>query len=359
MLLASASFGRTLEDSSDVPGLDSQRAADVLQAAGSERAGLTAQIVVAGEPSSAQLADVRAGSRPPASHTRAHDQPVGRPTAGWPSCACSTRRSRSSPRPTWRRSRNFGRRSARSARVSRSRRAGDLFFAFEESGGVGELAGRLSAAALILLFVAFGSLIAMGLPIGMAVFWLAVGIGASSLVAAPCIHVPIFAPELASMIGLGVGIDYALFILTRHREHLETGASAEEAAGHAVATAGRAVIFAGGIVVVAILGLAVAGVPFMTAAAVAISVVVLIMVLSSITLLPASSVSSGRRLVRRRRPSATKRWARWGAHVSRHPRAYAAGGAILLLALAAPALDLRLGNPDDGHLPPSRTERRA
>ncbi len=353
VLTASASFGRTLEDSSDVPGLDSQRAADVLEAAGSQRAGLTAQIVVAGEPSGAQLADIRAGAaRLPhvltTSQSVSSDGRVAVVRVQYPEVEELAPADLEALK-------DFAA-GARERSDLEIETGGDLFFAFEESGGVGELAG-IAAAALILL-VAFGSLIAMGLPIGMAVFGLAVGIGAMPLVA-HLIDVPIFAPELASMIGLGVGIDYALFILTRHREHLETGASAEEAAGHAVATAGRAVIFAGGIVVVAILGLAVAGVPFMTATAVAISVVVLIMVLSSITLLPAFLGLAGRRLVRRRRPSATKRWARWGAHVSRHPRAYAAGGAILLLALAAPALDLRLGNPDDGHLPPSRTERRA
>ena len=119
-----------------------------------------------------------------------------------------------------------------------------------------------------------------------------------------------------------------------------------------MATAGRAVIFAGGIVVIAILGLAVAGVPFMTAAAVAIAVVVLIMVVSSVTLLPAFLGLAGHGgWPRAGARAATRRWAGWAGHVSRHPRAYAAGGAILLLALAAPALDLRLGNPDEGHLP--------
>ena len=197
-----------------MPGLDSQRAADMLEAAGSQRAGLTAQLVVAGEPSGAELAGIRAGAaRLP--HVLTTSQSVS-PTAGWRSCACSTRRSRSSAPPTSRRSRTFAGRAMRSGLEIET--GGDLFFAFEESGGVGELAGIAAAAAILL--VAFGSLIAMGLPIGMAVFGLAVGIGAMPLVA-HLIDVPIFAPELAAMIGLGVGIDYALFILTRHREHLD------------------------------------------------------------------------------------------------------------------------------------------
>lgn len=141
-------------------------------------------------------------------------------------------------------------------------------------------------AAIIILLLAFGSLIAMGLPIGMAMFGLALGVGSMSLITY-LVDIPSFAPQMASMIGLGVGIDYALFLVTRHREFLARGMTVEESAGRATATAGQAVIFAGGTVVIAILGLAIAGLPFMTAAAIATSVTVAIMVASSITLLPA------------------------------------------------------------------------
>ena len=161
---------------------------------------------------------------------------------------------------------------------------GDLFFAFEESkAGISELIGIV--AAVVILLVAFGSVIAMGLPIGMAIFGLVLGISSMSLIAY-VIPIPAFAPQIASMIGLGVGIDYALLMVTRHREHLAEGMAVSEAAARSVATAGRAVVFAGGTVVIAILGLIVAGIPFLTAAAVGISTVVLIMVLASITLLP-------------------------------------------------------------------------
>ena len=111
---------------------------------------------------------------------------------------------------------------------------GDLFFAFEE-GGPGELIGLLAAA--LILFVAFGSLVAMGLPIGMALFGLAVGISTMTLVATWSTSRA--APQLGSMVGLGVGIDYALFLVARHREYLALGIELEEAAGRAVATAGR------------------------------------------------------------------------------------------------------------------------
>ena len=133
---------------------------------------------------------------------------------------------------------------------------GDLFAAFDQGEtNVGEMIGLLAAA--LILLVVFGSFIAMSLPIGMAIFSLAVGISSMGLLA-HFLAVPSWAPVLASMVGLGVGIDYALFILTRHRAGLAAGRSVDEAAGWALETSGKAVVFAGGTVVVAILGLAVA-----------------------------------------------------------------------------------------------------
>jgi RND superfamily putative drug exporter len=177
------------------------------------------------------------------------------------------------------------------------------------------------------------------------------------------IDIPSWAPQMASMIGLGVGIDYALFLLTRHREFLAEGLDVAESAGRAVATAGKAVIFAGGTVVIAILGLAVAGLPFMTAAGVATSVVVGIMVVGSVTLLPALLGLAGHRIngFRRKTPSASvgSGWRRWGEHVSRKAWVYAIGVTLSLLALTAPVLSLQLGFPDEGTLPETRTERRA
>ncbi|MDQ3664771.1 MAG: MMPL family transporter, partial [Actinomycetota bacterium] len=135
----------------------------------------------------------------------------------------------------------------------------------------------------------------------------------------------------------------------------------------AVATAGRAVVFAGGAVVIAILGMAVAGIPFMTAAGIATSVIVLIMATAAVTLLPAFLGVVGTRInrrgLRRNRPAGgavvASGWLRWGRHVSTNAWAYAIGATVFLLALTAPVLDLRLGFPDEGALPDSRTERRA
>ncbi len=179
---------------------------------------------------------------------------------------------------------------------------------------------------------------------------------------------------MAAMVGLGVGIDYALLLLTRFREQRGAGAAVPDAVGRAVATAGQSVLFAGGIVVVAILGLAFAGLPFVAAGGVGIAVVVLVMVLAALTLLPALLGLAGDRITRRgrigrlldrlpgRRTTAAgtaRRWERWGRHVTRHATGYLALGATVLVALALPVLGLRLGLPDQGSMPESRTERRA
>ncbi len=241
---------------------------------------------------------------------------------------------------------------------------GDLFSSFEEASTGSEMIGLI--AAIFILLLAFGSLIAMGLPLGMALFGLALGISSMSLITY-LVDIPSFAPQMASMIGLAVGIDYALFVVTRYREYLARGLTIEESVGRAVSTAGQAVVFAGATVVIAILGLAVAGIPFMTAAGIATSVIVLIMVVASVTLLPAFLGLAGHwinRLGIRRNQARDGRtvgsgWQRWGEHVSTNAWPYAIGVTIFLLALTAPVLGLRLGFPDAGTLPDTRTERRA
>jgi len=387
VLAASGSLGRDLQDSVEVPGLDSQQAVDLLTTAQSDRAGLTAQVVMTPRDASATffdsadarraLAEVQAGVAALPNVLSTSD-PVGGLAAGRDAAAASGAVSPDGAIALIRvqypvieeldsrdleNLKAFGVES-RATSPLRIEMGGDLFSSFEEAEAGGELIGLI--AAVIILLVAFGSLIAMGLPIGMALFGLALGISSMSLVA-HLVDIPSWAPQLGAMIGLGVGIDYALFLVTRHREHLARGMSVEEAAGRAVATAGQTVIFAGGTVIIAILGLAVAGIPFLTAAGIAVSVIVLIMVIASVTLLPAFLGLAGHwinRLGLRRsepvdhRPVAAG-WERWGAHVSKHAWAYAISVLILLLALTAPVLDLRLGFPDAGSLPETRTERRA
>jgi putative drug exporter of the RND superfamily len=367
VIAASGAHGRDLEDTFDVPGLDSQQARVLLTTAGSDRAGLTAHVVATPRDENSTFLDSGAARSALAKLQKGASalgavlstgrllSPDGRVAVlrlQYPVIEELSRNDLDDLKEL------VGH--AREGSPLQIEMGGDLFFAFEEGdAGMGELIGVIAAALILLL--AFGSVVAMGLPLGMALFGLALGITSLSLIAY-LIDIPVWAPQLAVMLGLGVGIDYALFLVTRHREELARGTTVEESAGRAVATAGRAVIFAGGTVVIAILGLAVAGIPFLTAAGVAISVVVLIMVVASVTLLPAFLGLAGRRIDRRGRTAhgvADSPWWRWGEHVSRHARAYAVGVTILLLALAAPALDLRLDSPDEGNLPEARTERRA
>jgi RND superfamily putative drug exporter len=389
VVVTSATVGRTLEDSTEVPGLDSQRAVDLLSAAESADAGLTAQVVITpvddgvtffespearGELTSIQrqlaaLPNVL-GTGDPAGAldlgtTAAIDTGTVSPDGRVALVRVQYPVVDDLDTTDLDRLRAVVERSTSTVRVEAG---GDLFFAFEEpETGIGEVLGLL--AAVVILLLAFGSVIAMGLPIGMALLGLGLGVSSLALITY-VIEIPAFAPVMASMVGLGVGIDYALFVVTRHREHLALGMTVEEAAGRAVATAGQSVVFAGGTVVVSILGLAVAGIPFITAIGVAISVVVLIMVAASITLLPAFlglaggwidrlALPSFRRRSARGRAPALGGWERWGAHVASHATGYALGVTAVLLAMTAPVLALRLGVPDDGTLPDSRTQRRA
>jgi RND superfamily putative drug exporter len=388
VVAASSAFGKELEDTFEVPGLDSQLATDLLSDARDDAAGLTAQVVLtpneAGvtffDSPGAQvaLADVQARI------ARLENVISVTDTAGalalGPDQAAAVGAISSDGRVALLRLQYPVIEDLDASDLERLKDAveeaslgsplrveanGDLFFAFDEAeSGTGELLGI--AMAVVILLVAFGSLVAMGLPIGIALFGLALGVSSMSLIAY-VVEIPSWAPQIASMVGLGVGIDYALFLVTRHREFLAAGLTTEEAAGRAVATAGQAVIFAGGTVVIAILGLAFAGVPFMTAAGIATSVVVLIMVSASVTLLPAFLGLAGpwinRLGIHRRNHGVSTEvgagWQRWGRHVSGHAWGYAIGVTAVLLALTAPVFALRLGFPDNGTLPESRTERRA
>ena len=385
---ASGAFGRELEDKFEVPGLDSQNAVDLLTAAQSDRAGLTAEVVVTPlddsltffDSAEAQtaLVEVQAavtglpnvlGTNDPAGALARGPEAAARSGAISPDGRIALIRVQypvidELSVVDLENLKEFGA-DARQDSPLQIEMSGDLFFSFEEpETGLGEMIGLV--AAVIVLLLAFGSLIAMGLPIGMALFGLALGIGSFSLITY-LVDIPSWAPQMASMVGLGVGIDYALFLVTRHREFLARGMTIEESVGRAVATAGQAVVFAGGTVVIAILGLAVSGVPALAAAGIATSVIVLIMVIASITLLPAFLGLAGHwinRLGLRRKNVDDGRtvgagWQRWGQHVTKHAWVYAIGVTVFLLALTAPVLALRLGFPDDGTLPETRTERQA
>ena len=380
---AAGAFGHPLEDSFRVPGMDSQRANDLLAAAGTGQAGVTAQIVVTpldrtatfltSAPARDALARIQSGAAA-LPHVLSTSDPMGALRAG-----SGTARTSGVISPDGRVAlvrlqypmldqlsakdlatlKAFGAR-ARAGSPVRIEMGGDLFYAFEQPpASIGEAVGLLAAA--VILFLAFGSLIATALPIGMAIFGLAVGVSSMSLLANLAV-VPSWAPVLGGMVGLGVGIDYALFVVTRYRDQLALRIPVAESAGRASATAGQPVVFAGGIVVVSVVGLAFAGVPFMTGGGLALAVVVAIMVTVSVTLLPAFLGLSGHGINRfglRRGGSSHAGWSRWVRQVTRHAWAYAIGVTVLLLALAAPVLALRVGIPDDGSLPTSRTERQA
>ncbi|MEY4176056.1 MAG: hypothetical protein RI900_3221 [Actinomycetota bacterium] len=289
---------------------------------------------------------------------------------------------------------------------------GRLFAEFEFPPS--EILGFL--AAVIILLVAFGSVLAMGLPLGTAVFGLMSGIGIVGLASA-VIEMPEFSTQMSAMIGLGVGIDYALFIVTRYRENLHAGHDPEEATVRAVDTSGRAVVFAGITVMISLLGLWVVGLSFVRGLAVAGAIAVLVMMLASVSLLPALLGFAGRSVEntsraaalgvatwvlvslagvftgtlallgfgpllgvavwavgflpgvrgwmrtllpqRREKPREQQFWWRWSRFVQRRPwSAFLAGSAVLVV-LALPLLDLRLGFGDTGNLPENYTARKA
>jgi RND superfamily putative drug exporter len=262
---------------------------------------------------------------------------------------------------------------------------GQAIEATEQVGfGLSTAVGLL--AAIVVLLLTFGSLIAMGLPIVTALFGLGTGLGAIALFT-HVVDTPNFSSELAAMIGLGVGIDYALFILTRFREAYATPGptfqNARESVVQAIDTAGRAVLFAGSTVVIALLGMMLLGVEFLYGVAISASIGVLLVLLASLTLRPAlltmagARVAAGGRRARARVRAAQQAgdldgaaaaagtagagtaWLRWSAFVHRRPKTIAAVAALTMLLIAAPATALRLGSSDASNDPAGQTTHKA
>jgi RND superfamily putative drug exporter len=277
----------------------------------------------------------------------------------------------------------------------------------EQSGfGISTAVGLL--AAIVILLLTFGSVVAMGLPIVTALFGLGTGLGVIALFT-HVVDTPNFSSELAAMIGLGVGIDYALFILTRFREAYATPGSTfenpRESVVQALDTAGRAVLFAGTTVVIALLGMMLLGVSFLYGVAISASIGVLLVMLASLTLLPALLTTFGARVARpsrraRRRAAKVQEgatagmpaqsigsgsgmtptpvgvgvatsagdsaglvegslWVRWSRFVQRKPWSIAVVSTLVMLLIAAPATALRLGSSDASNDPASQTTHRA
>jgi putative drug exporter of the RND superfamily len=233
-----------------------------------------------------------------------------------------------------------------------------------QEGQPPELMGLLAAA--VVLLIAFGSVIAAGLPLLVAIFGL--GISATLIgIVALIVDTPEFAPAVAGLIGIGVGIDYALLILTRFRSAMLHGADERAALIEAVSTAGRSVIVAGGTVVISLLGLMFMGVSFLYGVAIAASLAVLVVVLASITLLPAMLAIVGRRVDRLHIPGLGRSLrtgggtlaTRWSRLVQRRAGTAAALGATALILLTLPVLGLRYGFPDEGNDPDGSSTRAA
>jgi RND superfamily putative drug exporter len=243
---------------------------------------------------------------------------------------------------------------------------GDPIYRAQE-GASPEGLGFLGAA--IVLLIAFGSVVAAGLPLAIALIGLGITSGGLILLLANVIDVPDWTTAVSGLIGIGVGIDYSLLVLTRFRTAMKDGKDRHDAVVEAVTTAGRSVLIAGSTVVIAVLGLFLTGLPYMYGVAISASLAVLVVMLAAVTLLPALLSYLGPRVDRLRIPllgrglktegDGESPAARWSHAVQRRPWTAAIAATALLLALAAPALGMRLGFPDAGNDPPDTMTRQS
>jgi RND superfamily putative drug exporter len=246
--------------------------------------------------------------------------------------------------------------------------AGNAFGALDTpKGSPGEIFGLIATA--LVLALAFGSFFAMLSPLFIALFALGIATASSTLLS-HLLSIATFAPILGSLIGLGVGIDYALFIVTRSRQGLKRGLSVEESIVTAINTSGRAVLFAGSTVCIALLGMLVLQLSFLNGVAVAASLTVLITMLASLTLLPALLgfekfhvlSRKERRRLNSEGPEPTivaTGWQRWADFVSKHPRKLSAVALVVIVFVCIPFFSLHLGSSDQGTDPAGTTTRQA
>ncbi|MEZ5267401.1 MAG: MMPL family transporter [Microthrixaceae bacterium] len=392
LVLANRTIRGATVDDFEVPGVESQAAMDLLETSFPERSGATAMVVfhdpdgLGTDPAATTAISTTIDEVRSLDHVRSVTDPLGNPMSMSPDGSTA-----------------FAAVQYDSAVADLGQEAFDALketAAPAEAGGVqvdfgGELPTVLAErhtgpaemigviAALVILFIMFRSAYAMALPLGVAILGLLTGLSIVGLLGL-LIDIPTVAPRLGTMIGLGVGIDYALFILSRHRDNLEAGMEHTESIARTNATAGQAVVVAGGTVVVAILGLQMAGIPFVAALGYSASLVVAVAVIIAITLLPALLGFAGDRVLPRSHrgarpakptgsaprvgaddPSGAERapvrsgWVRWAHWVAHHPWRSMIGATVVLVFLAIPVIDMRLGQADAGTYPASTTQRQA
>jgi len=237
----------------------------------------------------------------------------------------------------------------------------------QPAGSPGEIFGLIATA--VVLVLAFGSFFAMLLPLGIALFALGIASAATSLLSHG-LSIAMFAPILGSLIGLGVGIDYALFIVTRARQNLKQGMTVEDSVITAINTSGRAVLFAGSTVVIALLGMLVLGFSFLNGVAIASALTVVITMTASLTLLPSLLTFQKFRVLSRKERRSLKEngpegavveggWFRWSNFVSRRPKTLALSAIAIMAIVTVPVFSLFLGSSDQGSDPAGSTTRMA
>jgi RND superfamily putative drug exporter len=371
--VAAQSAGTAYHNDFSLPGAQSQQALEALRAHSPVQAGDTIQIVVAADaglrtPGTQQAVKTlisRVRTKPHVADVRSPYEEAGAISAdGRVGYATVTLDGQAQDVPA-----DAVREIIDTAQQSRSdalqvELGGDAVRGAQESeGGAAEGVGLL--AALLVLVLLFGSLLAASLPIVIAVFAVATSMGVIGL-ASHLATVADFTPALMILVGLGVGIDYALLVFSRFRGELLRGADRPSAVATALDTAGRTVFFAACTVIIALLGLVVLGLGSLQGVAVAVAVTVLVTMLAVLTLLPALLAIMGgriergvlRRASRAKRPDG-ERWRRWTSFVQSRPWSAALLGTVLLLALAVPALGMRLGFADAGNDAPASTSRKA
>lgn len=376
--LLAAGVGDDYRNDFSLPGTDSQRALEVMQKHGSAQAGDSVQIVLHRDaaggvraaavrervgPVLEEVADLK-GVAQVRSPYEDRSAVSGDGTVGYATVTLEGKAEQIPPEDT--------RRILETAKSAEGtglqvELGGEAARAAEESeGGAAEGAGILGA--LVILVLLFGSLIAAAVPVVTAVFAVGTALGLIVL-ASHAFTVADFTPYIMMLVGLGVGIDYALLIFSRYRAELLRGTDRESANRVAMDAAGRTVFFAGCTVIIALLGLVVLGLGSLQGVALAVALTVLVTMLASLTLLPALLAVTGRRIERSvARRAARQRdrgraeggnWRRWAASVQRRPWAALLVSVIALTALAAPALGLRLGFADAGNDPETKSSRAA